>query len=242
MDSPYDPRIPGPLEGEQSPVGPSDPVDGPASDHLAKVLQELEASIEQPYEALDHLYADPVADALTLVETSTELQCPVISRRILNPFALARGRPEREDEQKRPIEPGHKPVAPMETSVTPQKGLLTLPQDNSIKPGRDFSPPRPKPARPWKLGGPSRQYPEPTYRMMGHSTGIRNIDNEPHLYCYLNDDWVTTEDCDSCADFEDIEYAAEGSKRCRHSYYCYSEDYKKSMDEYLNSRSESDEE
>jgi len=77
--------------------------------------------------------------------------------------------------------------------------------------------------------------------MRGHSTGIRNIDDEPHLYCYLNDNWITAEDCDSCPDFEDVEYAAEEFKRCRHSYYCYSDDYRKSMDEDLNSRNESDE-
>lgn len=241
MDSPFNLIGPDPVDVVENSI--VKPISGREinPDPLGKMLDQLEASIEQPYEIFDNLYTDPVADALTLVEISTELKSPYVSRRLLNPFALARGGPEREDEQKRPIEPGHKPVAPIESSVTPKKDFLTLPQDNSIKPVRDFSPPRPEPARPLDLGRSSGQYPEPTYRMTGHSTGIRNTDNELHLYCYLNDNWVTTEDCDSCPDFENVEYAAEGSKRCRHSYYCYSDDYKKGMDENRNSRNESDE-
>lgn len=237
MDGMYDMPIPEP------PVTQPASTRGVSGDPLCQMLDHLEASIEQPYEMFDNLYTDKVADDLTLVEDSTELQCRFVSRRVLNPFALARGQPEWEDKLKQPIEPGHKPVVTTETPVTPQKDVLAPPQDNSVKLGRFFSPPRSEPVRPRELGGHSREHAGPTYRMTGHYTGIRNSGNGFDWYCNIRRQWVSEDKCDDCPDFEETDYEPEdkADKRCRHSFFTSSEEWDKNVNENLDSDGEIDE-
>ena len=72
-----------------------------------------------------------------------------------------------------------------------------------------------------------RQHTERVSKMRGRGgSRVRNSSGESGHYCYLHEAWVTEDECESCPDFEEDEYASEDEdeKRCEHSIFRLSED------------------
>lgn len=204
------PESPEPLREE--PVLPIGNVPG---DPLCRMLDQLEASIEQP---VINMFPDQLSISLDRLESSIERHTPPV-----DPFPdtlyETLGRLEKEIENQPPVAPG---ASQEEIDPAIQNGFKQMSNRQSPPPFGSLQ--KPEPFRRESL--PLRQHPEPTYRMRGHSTGIRNSGNGFDWYCNLHQEWVSKDECESCSDFEEPDYVEEGREdvRCRYSYTSSSEE------------------
>jgi len=205
------PPFPGP--------GPDMPTNDPAApivpspvDPLARTLDALEASIEQPPQVGDWALQDPLAHTLGRLEQSVDGRLPdppMGWEQFLNIFdRLGEGGPETSAA-------GGAPQAAERPSAVRQDGSPRSPA--GLAPARPLSPAsravdQREPFTP-------REHAQPTYHMMGGGTGVRGDGPETRGYCYLREEWVRADDCASCSAFEvEEEQSGDQEDRCRHMH------------------------
>jgi hypothetical protein len=240
MESPYSPAPPDPLApGDPLGMPIAPPIIGPASlDPLHPMLDALENAIAPPITGAN-IFADPLGRQLDRLEASIErpLSHPT-NKGYLDALEAAI--------EQRPPDPGHlagsqglmdkmghKPDQPLRAAA--QKDAWSS-KEETIPPPKDVLSGTQRPAlhtplSPRAEGRPPkepflRQNPEPTYRFTGHSTGVRNTDPPKDWYCYLHQEWVARDRCESCPDFEKAEESAETAEegRCQHTFFSLTEE------------------
>lgn len=203
MDSLFGPSLlgPDPLEPIENSIRQPAWWPDPPLDPLAKVLDHLEASIEQQVPPESEMHTERLGGLLDAAEALVESQRPPGSGFVHDPLHELLDRLESEIEQTC-IKPEPKPEDPSDPPTEENYGSY-----ESDPPVQD-------------IGQISlmRQYPPPVHRIQGTRTGIRTVGGGPECYCYLHESWVWPDDCHSCTDFEQAEAQAdEGEECCRHS-------------------------
>ena len=202
MDETFDTPIPElPDTPETNPV-----VLDPASilgDPLCQMLGKLEASIELPVLGLS---PDPSCDIPDELESYVERQRPVIDCSP-DPMNEILSQLEKRIESRYSAAPTPQETLPMQAG---------LPQANG-----QSHPLFAQPQKPQAFKGESllHRYPQPTHRIGGQNTGIRNSGNGFDWYCYVRGEWVSKEECGDCPDFEEADYGSDNEdRRCKHSF------------------------
>lgn len=198
MNSVFGDAIPDPLEVVEHSILQPPWEEDMCLDPFARMLGEFETSVEQPIPPEQEIFADPICDALSCVEASTESQ--QFTAKFFLPDVML-DRLEASIEQQRP-----KPTL-IDEDPPPMEGGGIVPQDEACGPpvggawGEGFSMPRG----------------QPTYRMHRGTTGLRD-GGGLSWYCYLRERPVSAEECDICPDFENSDSVEDdGEERCRHS-------------------------
>jgi hypothetical protein len=216
MDIPNELPLPEPSVPPQAdPAQPILPIGSVSGDPLCRILDRLEASIEQPVPAM---CPDPLCRTLDKLEASIEQQPPVFhSPKPLNEIL---DRLENETEHQT-YTPKHKQDSQEEVAPFMQNDFPLV--NRQFR--HPFAPTQ-KPETYHRESSPLRQYPEPTHRMTGHRTGIRNSGNGFDWYCNVRQEWVSKDECNGCSDFEEPDYVdeSEGDVRCRYSYSTFNEE------------------
>ena len=238
MDGTYDMPISEPPATPELGQTLPDPTVGISGDAFCHMLDKLEISMKQPVPIWTK-YADPLCRALDEVEASVEQHnqgTELVTEELYEMISKL----EYEIEHQPPVEPKTGQELPKEAppnrqdnfsqmQINKQPQLIPPPSQKQETIRRDMSSPK--------------QYREPTYRMTGQYTGIRNLGNEFVWYCNMHRKWVSEEECGSCSDFEKVDYATEDEEeeRCQHSFFNRSDDGNGNVDKYLDSDSETDE-
>jgi len=181
-------------------------------------LDELERSIEQAFPSDVDMFADPLCRALDDLEISIENQ--------QSPDLPAAG------SLYGAIDKLEDNVLQGLSNSTQEQVLAT--HDPLYSGVSDFGshgaaggPESKKMGRDSEEGSSERQSSAIVPKMRGRSgSGTGNSGDKAGCYCYLYEVWVTEDECESCTDFEEDEYASkdEGEKRCKHSFFPPSED------------------
>lgn len=204
-----------------------------AGDPLCRMLDKLEMSIEQTVPPPD-MYADPLCRTLDGLEASVERHGSIIEP-LTEPLHETLSRLENEIERQTLAAPKPMEALPDDVGMSRQNA----PYSALNKASQSINEVTQKTEGVHRM--PSlKQHSEPSRRMTGHSTGIRNSGHELAWYCNIHRKWVSEDECESCPDFEDLELITEDEKgeRCKHSFFNMNDD---ADDEDFVSRSEDDE-
>jgi hypothetical protein len=218
MDGTHDVPIADPPATQEA--GPTLP-DPAAEDPLCRMLDKLEISVQQPAPIWTK-YADPLCRALDEVEAFMERQDCFIKPPEWPP-RVTFSYPKNEIRQ-------HTQVTAEPVQISPTEADRFKQSDSPIalsKVSLPVNEPLQKVEGIYRIPS-SKQYPEPSRRMTGHNTGIRNTGHEIAWYCNVHREWVTSDECDSCDDFEETDFTDdEGNVRCQHSFLSDSEEQDK---------------
>jgi len=233
MDGTYDMPIPEPpATPETRPVMPGSTA-GIPGDPLCQMLGNLETSIERQV-SRSNMYTDPLGRALDEVEASIERH-DYVRNPVTEELYEVLCDLEYKIEHQPPMPADPKPVLQEDASLPEQK---SFPQVTGNEERRPLIPSLSRHETTNREPSSSRQYPGPTYRITGQNTGIRNTGHEITWYCNVHREWVSPDECDSCDDFEEADFADdEGNVRCRHSF----PDASNGQDKNVNENSDSDE-
>ena len=230
MDETYDMLIPEPPATPK--VSPALP-DPTAGDPLCRMLDRLETSIEQPVLPPD-MYVDTLCRTLDDLEASVVRHGSIIEP-LTEPLHETLSRLENEIERQTLAAP--KPMEALLYDVGMSR--QNAPHSALNKMSRFINESSPITEEVHRM--PSlKQHSEPSRRMTGQNTGIRNSGTELAWYCNIHRKWVYEDECDDCPDFEEIDYATdnEEGEQCKHSFFDMNDD---ADDETFVSRSEDDE-
>ena len=184
-------------------------------------LDAFENSMEQPIPLPPEmdLYTDPLCRQLDAFEASIENQAP-LGLPLSDSLHGVLDSLENSVEQQDPLEPSSGQVLPTEDLANSGAGRFGLQ-------GQVRGPEAKEPIQDSEETSAGSQHSARIPKMRGRGgSGVRNSSDESGHYCYLHEAWVTEDECESCPDFEEDEYASEDEdeKRCKHSSFRLSED------------------
>jgi hypothetical protein len=210
-DQPIQPEL-GPVPGGPA-ADPTVPVVPCPVDPLARTLDALEASIEQPPEVGDWSTQDPLARTLSRLEQSVDgrqPEPPAGWEQFLSVFDRIEERgPESTDDEGGP--------------GLAASSLGMARRDSPLGTQAGAGPFRSAPLAPHDVDRRgsffSKEHAQPTYHMMGGGAGIRGDSPELKGYCRLHEMWAWSDDCGGCSDYDAVDSdAGEADEgRCRHT-------------------------
>jgi len=188
----------------------------PVEPQLPDPLDSFENSMEQPIPLPPEidLYADPLCRQLDAHESSIENQDP-LGLPLSDALHGVLDSLENSVEQQGPLEPNSEQVLPtrdLANSGTGRFGLQGQVGGPEVRESNQDS----------KETSAESQHSARIPKMRGRGgSGVRNSSDESGQYCYLHEKWVTEDECESCPDFEEDEFALENrdEKRCKHSIF-----------------------